>query len=65
MPEGRASPSGGLRAVYGATGAPTSVEGDAPTCPECGEACPRVRVDRYRCPEHGTFAASDRARPLG
>jgi hypothetical protein len=43
MLEGRASPSGGWRAVYGATGAPTSVEGDAPTCSECGEAWPRVR----------------------
>jgi hypothetical protein len=58
MPEDGASPSGGWEEVYGAMGVSTSAEDDAPPCPDCGEACPRVRVDRYWCPEHGTFAAT-------
>ena len=58
MPEEGTSPSGGWAEVYGAMGVSTSVEGDAPTCPDCGEECPRVRVDRYWCPEHGAFTAT-------
>jgi len=59
MPEDDSSPSGGWKAVYAAMGVSTSAEADAPSCPDCGEECLRVRVDRYRCPEHGTLAAAD------
>lgn len=59
MPEEGTSPSGGWREVYDAMSVSTSAEADAPTCPDCGEECFRIRIDRYRCPEHGTFAAAD------
>lgn len=60
MPEDGTSPSGGWKEVYAAMGVSNSAEADAPPCPDCSEECLRIRVDRYRCLEHGTFATADR-----